>query len=167
METEARLKRSRRTDVKSGYSDKTIIVEYGTTTPTAEVMAADAIKYGGFVGEDGDRIMLLYAESQAQEPTIKTVSAPDASKRYQTDGETLKADIRAVFQIPSLLYGEATAGKALLRSSTMLPSMCKTWWSTPTSVASSARWCPCSAPFSGLTNPTCRCAPVTITRFRI
>jgi hypothetical protein len=111
METEARLKRSRRTDVKSGYSDKTIIVEYGTTTPTAEVMAANAIKYGGFVGEDGDRIMLLYAEGKETTPTIQTISAPDASKRYQTDGETLKADIRAVFQIPSLLYGEATAGK--------------------------------------------------------
>lgn len=111
METEARLKRSRRTDIKSGYSDKTIVVEYGTSTPTQAVMDANATKYGGFVGEDGDRIMLLYAESQSQEPTIKTVSAPDASKRYQTDGETLKADIRAVFQIPTLLYGEATAGK--------------------------------------------------------
>jgi hypothetical protein len=111
METEARLKRSRRTDVKSGYSDKTIVVEYGTANPTAEVMAANGLKYGGFVGEDGDRIMLLYAVSKELEPTIKTISAPDASKRYQTDGETLKADIRAVFQIPSLLYGEATAGK--------------------------------------------------------
>lgn len=111
METEARLKRSRRTDVKAGYSDKTIVVEYGTTNPTQEVLDANAKKYGGFVGEDGDRIMLLYAQSKDLEPTIKTVSAPDASKRYQTDGETLKADIRAVFQIPSLLYGEATAGK--------------------------------------------------------
>lgn len=111
METEARLKRSRRTDVKSGYSDKTIIVEYGSANPSPEVMAANAIKYGGFVGEDGDRIMLLYADSKELEPTIKTISAPDASKRYQTDGETLKADIRAVFQIPNLLYGEATAGK--------------------------------------------------------
>jgi len=111
METEARLKRSRRTDVRSGYSDKTVIVEYGTSNPTPEVMAANGVKYGSFVGEDGDRIMLLYADSQAMEPTIKTISAPDASKRYQTDGDALKADIRAVFQIPTLLYGEATAGK--------------------------------------------------------
>jgi hypothetical protein len=111
METEARLKRSRRTDVKSGYSDKTVITEYGTSTPTAEVMAANGLKYGSFVGEDGDRIMLLYADSKELTPDIKTISAPDASKRYQTDGDTLKADIRAVFQIPSLLYGEATAGK--------------------------------------------------------
>jgi hypothetical protein len=111
METEARLKRSRRTDVKSGYSDKTVITEYGTDKPTQEVMNANGIKYGGFVGEDGDRIMLLYAVSKEMTPDIKTISAPDASKRYQTDGETLKADIRAVFQIPSLLYGEATAGK--------------------------------------------------------
>jgi hypothetical protein len=111
METEARLKRSRRTDVKSGYSDKTIITEYGTASPTQEVMTANGLKYGSFVGEDGDRIMLLYAESKELTPDIKTISAPDASKRYATDGETLKADIRAVFQIPSLLYGEATAGK--------------------------------------------------------
>ena len=112
METEARLKRSRRTDIKSGYSDKTVIVEYGTATPTDEVKAANAIKYGSFVGEDGDRIMLLYAASkEVDDPTIKTISAPDASKRYQTDGDALKADIRAVFQIPTLLYGEATAGK--------------------------------------------------------
>lgn len=111
METEARLKRSRRTDVKSGYSDKTIITEYGTDSPTVEVMAANGLKYGSFVGEDGDRIMLLYAVGKEMTPDIKTISAPDASKRYQTDGETLKADIRAVFQIPSLLYGEATAGK--------------------------------------------------------
>jgi hypothetical protein len=111
METEARLKRSRRTDVKSGYSDKTVITEYGTDSPTPEVMAANGLKYGSFVGEDGDRIMLLYAVSKEMTPDIKTISAPDASKRYQTDGETLKADIRAVFQIPTLLYGEATAGK--------------------------------------------------------
>jgi hypothetical protein len=111
METEARLKRSRRTDIKSGYSDKTVITEYGTDKPTQEVMDANGRKYGNFVGEDGDRIMLLYALSKETTPTITTISAPDASKRYQTDGETLKADIRAVFQIPSLLYGEATAGK--------------------------------------------------------
>ncbi|MDJ0367379.1 hypothetical protein QMK33_19700 [Hymenobacter sp. H14-R3] len=111
METEARLKRSRRTDIKSGYSDKTVITEYGSSSPTLEVMAANALKYGGFVGEDGDRIMLLYADSKDLTPDIKTISAPDASKRYATDGEALKADIRAVFQIPSLLYGEATAGK--------------------------------------------------------
>ncbi|MGI4872458.1 MAG: hypothetical protein ACRYFX_14925, partial [Janthinobacterium lividum] len=111
METEARLKRSRRTDIKSGYSDKTVIIEYGTSAPTAEVMAANGLKYGSFVGEDGARIMLLYAESKETTPTITTIAATDASKRYATDGEALKADIRAVFQIPSLLYGEATAGK--------------------------------------------------------
>ncbi|MFD1874275.1 hypothetical protein [Hymenobacter bucti] len=55
--------------------------------------------------------MLLYADGKELEPTIRTISAPDASKCYATDGKMLKADIRAVFQIPSLLYGEATAGK--------------------------------------------------------
>jgi hypothetical protein len=111
METEARLKRSRRTDIRSGYSNKTVIVEYGTSNPTPEVMAANGVKYGGFVGEDGDRIMLLHADSKEQAPTITQIEAPDASKRYETDGNALKADIRAVFQIPTLLYGEATAGK--------------------------------------------------------
>ena len=111
METEARLKRSRRTDIKSGYSNKTVIVEYGTSTPTQEVLDANGKKYGNFVGEDGDRIMLLYADVVANAPTITQIEAPDASKRYETDGNALKADIRAVFQIPTLLYGEATAGK--------------------------------------------------------
>ena len=111
METEARLKRSRRTDIKSGYSNKTVIVEYGTANPTQEVMDANGRKYGNFVGEDGDRIMLLYSESKDTTPTITQIEAPDASERYETDGNALKADIRAVFQIPTLLYGEATAGK--------------------------------------------------------
>lgn len=111
METEARLKRSRRADVRSGYSAQTMITEYGTTTPTQEVMDANALKYGRFVGEDGDRVLLQYADTPDNKPSVDTLQAPDASKRYQTDGEALKADIRAVFQIPTLLYGEATAGK--------------------------------------------------------
>jgi hypothetical protein len=111
METEARLKRSRRTDVKSGYSAKVMITEYGTASPTVEVQDANQKKYGRFIGEDGDQVLLQYAESPLTKPGIDTLQAPDASKRYQTDGETLKADIRAVFQIPTLLYGEATAGK--------------------------------------------------------
>ena len=111
METEARLKRSRRTDVKGGYSAKVMITEYGTAEPTQEVMDANQVKYGRFVGEDGDRLLLQYAESPLTKPVVDTLTAPDASKRYQTDGEALKADIRAVFQIPTLLYGEATAGK--------------------------------------------------------
>lgn len=109
MDTEARLKRSRRTDVKNGYSDKTVIVEYGDVAPTQEVQDANGLKYGRFVGEDGDRVLLLYAESKDSAPTITPIAAPDASNRYKTDGEALKADIRAVFQIPTRLYGEATA----------------------------------------------------------
>jgi hypothetical protein len=111
METEARLKRSRRTDVRSGYSAQVMITEFGTTTPTDEVKAANQLKYGSFVGEDGDRLLLQYADIPDNKPAVDTLQAPDASKRYQTDGESLKADIRAVFQIPTLLYGEATAGK--------------------------------------------------------
>jgi hypothetical protein len=111
METEARLKRSRRNDVRNGYSARVMITEYGTTTPTQEVQNANQQKYGRFVGEDGDQVLLQYAESSLTKPGIDIITAPDASKRYQTDGETLKADIRAVFQIPTLLYGEATAGK--------------------------------------------------------
>jgi hypothetical protein len=111
METEARLKRSRRNDVRSGYSAKVMITEYGTASPTEAVQLANQQKYGRFVGEDGDQVLLQYAESLATKPAVDTLQAPDASKRYQTDGETLKADIRAVFQIPTILYGEATAGK--------------------------------------------------------
>jgi hypothetical protein len=111
METEARLKRSRRNDVRSGYSAKVMITEYGTASPTEEVKTANQQKYGRFVGEDGDQVLLQYADSKETKPAVDTLQAPDASKRYQTDGETLKADIRAVFQIPSVLYGEATAGK--------------------------------------------------------
>ncbi len=111
METEARLKRSRRTDVRSGYSAQTMITEYGSTNPTDEVKAANQQKYGQFVGEDGPRILLQYADSPLTKPSVDTLQAPDASERYETDGNALKADIRAVFQIPSLLYGEATAGK--------------------------------------------------------
>jgi hypothetical protein len=82
---------------KAATPNKTVITEYGTSNPTQEVMDANGKKYGNFVGEDGDRIMLLYADSKELTPDIKTISAPDASKRYQTDGDTLKADIRAVF----------------------------------------------------------------------
>jgi hypothetical protein len=111
MESEARLKRSRRTDIRSGYSAQVMITEYGTDQPTSEKMAADRLKYGEFIGEDGGRLLQQYAASKAMKPDVDTLQAPDASKRYQTDGETLKADIRAVFQLPTLLYGEATAGK--------------------------------------------------------
>jgi hypothetical protein len=111
METEARLKRSRRNDVRNGYSARVMITEYGTTEPSQAVQDANALKYGRFVGEDGDQVLLQYAATPETKPDIDTITAPDASKRYQTDGETLKADIRAVFQIPTLLYGEAIAGK--------------------------------------------------------
>ena len=111
MDTEARLKRSRRKDVRSGYSAQVMITEYGETNPTEEKMTADRAKFGNFVGEEGGRILHQYAASRDQKPDVDTFTAPDASKRYQTDGEALKADIRAVFQIPTLLYGEATAGK--------------------------------------------------------
>ena len=111
MDTEARLKRSRRTDVSSGYSAQTMITEFGITDPDQAKLDADAEKYGAFVGEEGARLLLQYAADKDTKPQVDTLQAPDASKRYQTDGEVLKADIRAVFQIPTLLYGEATAGK--------------------------------------------------------
>jgi hypothetical protein len=111
METEARLKRSRRNDVRSGYQDKVIIQEIGTDTPTLEVQLANQQKYGQFAGEEGGKIMLLYAATDQTATKITTLQAPDASQRYKTDGESLKADIRAVFQIPTPLYGEASAGK--------------------------------------------------------
>lgn len=111
MESEAGLKRSRRTDIDSGYSAQTMITEYGDANPSEERQAADREKYGQFVGAEGGRVLQQYAASKEMKPDVDTLQAPDASKRYQTDGETLKADIRAVFQIPTLLYGEATAGK--------------------------------------------------------
>ena len=111
METEARLKRSRRNDVRSGYTDKVIIQQIGTDSPTAEVQLANQQKFGQFAGEEASKIMLLYADSDQTKTQISVLQAPDASQRYKTDGESLKADIRAVFQIPTPLYGEATAGK--------------------------------------------------------
>lgn len=111
METEARLKRSRRNDVRNGYSARVMITEYGTANPTDAVKLANQEKYGRFVGEDGDQVLLQYAESPQTKPAVDKFEAPDASLRYKTDGESLKADIRAVFQIPTPLYGEATAGK--------------------------------------------------------
>lgn len=111
METEARLKRSRRNDVRSGYTDKVIIQQIGTDAPTTEVQLANQLKFGQFAGEEASKIMLLYAESEQTKTQISVLQAPDASQRYKTDGESLKADIRAVFQIPTPLYGEATAGK--------------------------------------------------------
>ncbi|MGI4864624.1 MAG: hypothetical protein ACRYFZ_11940 [Janthinobacterium lividum] len=111
METEARLKRSRRNDVRGGYRAGVMITEYGTTSPTDEVKAANQVKYGRFIGEDGELVLLQYADNPLTKPSIDKFEAPDASERYQTDEESLKANIRGVFQIPSPLYGEATAGK--------------------------------------------------------
>jgi len=111
METEARLKRSRRTDVRASYSAQVMITEYGDDNPSEEKKAADRLKYGQFVGEDGGRLLQQYAASKDMKPDLDTLQAPDASKRYQTDEESLRTNIRAVFQIPNLLYGEATAGK--------------------------------------------------------
>jgi hypothetical protein len=111
IEVDGLLKISRRTDVRSGYSDKTMITEYGEANPTDEVKIANGTKYGQFVGPTGGRVLLQYAASKELKPDVDTFQAPDASERYLTDAEALKKSIRAVFQIPDICYGEATAGK--------------------------------------------------------
>lgn len=111
IETDGLIKLSRRTDVNSGYSDKTMITEYGEDNPSQAVKDANGAKYGQFVGPTGGRVLLQYAKSRDQKPDVDTFQAPNASERYAKDGETLKKDIRAVFQIPDICYGESTAGK--------------------------------------------------------
>ncbi|RFP65937.1 hypothetical protein D0N36_06955 [Hymenobacter lapidiphilus] len=111
IEVDALLKISRRTDVASGYTDKTMITEYGNANPTEEVKQANGVKYGGFVGPLGGRVLLQYAMTREQKPDVDTFQAPNASERYATDKAALKVSIREVFQIPDICYGESQAGK--------------------------------------------------------
>lgn len=111
MDTEPRLKKSRRNDTAAGYSAKVIITEIGNANPDQTKLDADAEKYGNFVGEDGAQIMVNYAESETTKVKVETIEAPDASDRYETDEAAIRANIRGVFQIPTVLYGEAVAGK--------------------------------------------------------
>ena len=112
IETEGLLKKSRRADIKGGYAGRTLITEYGSEDPSQEKMDADAEKYQPFVGQDvGDRVVIQWAKDKDSKPTIDQVETPDASDRYAKDGGQLRLDIRAVFQIPDILYGEAIAGK--------------------------------------------------------
>lgn len=111
IEVDGLLKVSRRTDVESGYSAQVMITEFGDANPSDEKKAANNAKYGQFIGEEGSRVLLQYAQDPANKPAVDTIDAPNASERYAADGLALKANIRAVFQVPDLCYGEATAGK--------------------------------------------------------
>ncbi|RPD46787.1 hypothetical protein DNI29_11520 [Hymenobacter sediminis] len=109
--SEPNLKRSRARDLDSGYSAQVMITEYGTATPTQEVIEANGAKYGVFVGPDGSRILLQYAVSKELKPDVDTLTAPDASKRYVTDEEAIKGNIREAMQMPGVLLGREIAGK--------------------------------------------------------
>ncbi|WP_045689400.1 hypothetical protein [Hymenobacter sp. AT01-02] len=109
--SEPNLKRSRARDLDSGYSAQVMITEYGTTKPTQEVLDANDIKYGQFVGPEGSRILLQYADKPENKPSVDTLTAPDASKRYVTDEEAIKANIREAMQMPGVLLGREIAGK--------------------------------------------------------
>ncbi|MCA8830279.1 hypothetical protein [Hymenobacter pini] len=109
--SEPALKRSRASDIMEGYSAKVMITEYGTNQPTQEVLDANAIKYGGFVGPEGGKVLVQYADRSENKPGIDTITAPDASKRYQTDEDAIKQNIREAMQMPGVLLGREIAGK--------------------------------------------------------
>lgn len=111
IEVDGLLKVSRRTDVQSGYSAQVMITEVGNSKPDQTKIDADNLKYGQFVGEEGSRVLLQYVDRLEDAPKVDTIQAPDASERYAADAQALKESIRAVFQIPDICYGEATAGK--------------------------------------------------------
>lgn len=111
MISEAALKVSKGTDIRNAFSAQTMITEYGTASPTKEKLEADNAKYSEVVGEDGVRLIVQYAQDKDSKPDVDSFQVNNASERYKTDGETIKNDIRNVFLIPTILYGEAIAGK--------------------------------------------------------
>jgi hypothetical protein len=109
--SEPNLKRSRARDLDSGYSAQVMITEYGNPDPSAEVLEANGVKYGVFVGPDGGRILVQYAATKELKPDVDTLTAPDASKRYVTDEDAIKQNIREAMQMPGVLLGREIAGK--------------------------------------------------------
>ncbi|TGE22832.1 hypothetical protein [Hymenobacter metallicola] len=109
--SEPLLKRSRAADLDGRYSAQVMITEFGTATPTQEVLDANQVKYGQFVGPDGSRILLQYADRPETKPAVDTLTAPDASKRYVTDEDAIKGNIREAMQMPGVLLGREIAGK--------------------------------------------------------
>ncbi|RPD44833.1 hypothetical protein DNI29_19180 [Hymenobacter sediminis] len=109
--SEPNLKHSRARDLDSGYSAQVMITEYGTATPSEEVIEANGVKYGVSAGPDGNRILLQYAASKELKPDVDTLTAPDASKRYVTDENAIKQSIREAMQMPGVLLGREVAGK--------------------------------------------------------
>ncbi|UOR06237.1 hypothetical protein MUN82_03875 [Hymenobacter aerilatus] len=108
---EARLKVSRHGDIAEGFKAQVMITEFGSADPSQEVLDANAVKYGTMVGENASRILLQYAAEQTTKPQVDALPAPDASKRYATDEEAIKVNIREVFQLPSAVIGREVAGK--------------------------------------------------------
>lgn len=111
MLTEASLKISRHTDVRNGFAAQTMITEYGTAQPSQEKLNADRAKYGEMIGEEGVRLIVQYAQSSDTKPDVSSFQVNNASDRYKSDESSLKDNIRAMFLLPTILYGEATAGK--------------------------------------------------------
>ena len=108
--TEVALKRSRKRDVKSGFSAKTMITLYGSESPTKEVREQDSKDYKEFTGEDGYSVLVQYAKNKDSKADIDPFQAPDVSQRYVTDEKAVKTNIKEIFQIPDVLYGTAVAG---------------------------------------------------------
>lgn len=109
--TEASLKVSRHRDVRDGFATQAMITEFGTADPTDEKLADDAEKYGDFVGEEGARFIVQYAVNKDSKPQLDMFTVNNSSDRYKTEEESLRKNIRATFQIPTILYGEEVAGK--------------------------------------------------------
>jgi hypothetical protein len=110
MISEAALKVSRGTDIRNGFSAQTMITEYGTTNPSITKLAADATKYGEVVGEDGVRLIVQYAQDKTTKPDVDSFKTYDAGARYKSDEESVKGNIRNIFLIPTILFGEAITG---------------------------------------------------------
>jgi hypothetical protein len=109
--TEASLKVSRHRDVRDGFATQAMITEFGTAEPTDEKLADDAEKYGEFVGEEGARFIVQYAANKDSKPVLDMFTVNNSSDRYKTEEESMRSNIRATFQIPTILYGEEVAGK--------------------------------------------------------
>lgn len=108
---EVALKRSKKRDITRGFSARMHITRLGTSEPTEEIKAIDRANYTPFVGEDGSSILLEYAANKEVATLINKIEAPDADKMYAYSEESVKNNIRQMFSIPNILYGEAIAGK--------------------------------------------------------
>lgn len=111
IQAETALKKSRKRDISTGFSAKTIVTKFGEANPDDETRDADKADLKEFVGEDGSTIYLEYASTKESASQIQSFQAPDASERYERDGNAVKNDIMEYFAIPKILYGREISGK--------------------------------------------------------